>query len=93
MAAKVRKHVYLSGKVQGVGFRAFTKRTAHGLGINGWVKNLADGRVEAVFSGAKEKVAKILEEVQKGPSFARVDNIEIEDETYQGEYNNFQVRY
>ncbi|MFO7819244.1 MAG: acylphosphatase [Halanaerobacter sp.] len=93
MAVKVRKHVYWSGKVQGVGFRAFTTRTAQGLGVNGWVKNLADGRVEAVFSGSQDKVANLLEEVKKGPSFARVDNIEIEDETYQGEYNDFQVRY
>lgn len=93
MERKVRKHVYLSGRVQGVGFRAFTQRTAQRLEVNGWVKNLSDGRVEAVFAGPKEEVDKILAQVKKGPSFAEVNNIEITDETYQGEYDNFEIRY
>lgn len=93
MAAKVRKHVYISGRVQGVGFRAFTTRAAHSLGVNGWVKNLSDGRVEAVFSGSKEQVEKILGQVKEGPSFAKVDDIEVMDENYKGEYSSFEVKY
>ncbi|MBM7556448.1 acylphosphatase [Halanaerobacter jeridensis] len=93
MAGKIRKHVYISGRVQGVGFRAFTTRTAHSLGVAGWVKNLADGRVEAIFSGSQEQVDKILEEVKEGPSFANVEDIEIIDENYKGQYDGFEVRY
>ncbi|MGM0501857.1 MAG: acylphosphatase [Bacillota bacterium] len=93
MSEKVRKHVYLSGRVQGVGFRAFTSRSAKRLNVNGWVKNLADGRVEAIFTGAQDKVKRILEEVKQGPSFAEVNNIEVEDESYKGQYNSFEIRY
>ena len=92
-AQKIRKHVYLSGRVQGVGFRAFTVRKAQKLNINGWVKNLADGRVEAVLAGKKNNIKKMLELIQQGPSFAEVDNIEVENEVYQDEYNGFDVLY
>ena len=93
MSGEVRKHVYLSGRVQGVGFRAFTMRTAQQLNVNGWVKNLSDGRVEAILTGSEEKVDKMLEQVKQGPSFAKVDDIEIREEDYQGQYDKFEVRY
>lgn len=93
MSDKIRIHVYLSGRVQGVGFRAFTMRTAQQLSVNGWVKNLSDGRVEAIFTGSKDKVDKMLEQVKQGPSFAKVDDIEIVEEKYQNQYNDFEVRY
>ncbi|MFW6294669.1 MAG: acylphosphatase, partial [Halanaerobium sp.] len=79
------KHIYLSGRVQGVGFRAFTQRQASVLDIKGWVKNLADGRVEVVIQGEKNKVKQMIEKLKSGPSYARVDNIEIKDQ----ELDNF----
>lgn len=93
METNCRVHVYLSGRVQGVGFRAFTKRTAQQLGITGWVKNLADGRVEAVFTGSEEKVEAILNKVETGPRFAEVNNMEVKEENYRGEFDRFDVRY
>ena len=93
MTDKKRVHVYISGRVQGVGFRAFTQRTAQQLGVKGWVKNLSDGRVEAVFSGPAETVDKILEKVQTGPRFAQVKELDVREEKYKNEVNGFEVRY
>ncbi len=89
---KVQKHVFLSGRVQGVGFRAFTRKQASSLGINGWVKNLADGRVEIKIEGAPSSVKQMIKRVKEGPSFARVEDIEINDEEVEG-FNNFEIRF
>jgi len=70
--------VFIYGIVQGVLFRAFIKEHADNLGIYGYVKNLDDGRVEAVFEGYDNEVNKILELCKKGPSGSRVKEIEIE---------------
>src|SRR4051812_28039746 len=75
-----RVHVFISGKVQGVGFRDFTKRRADELGVKGWVKNLPDYRVEAVMQGRSDAVEKLLESVRRGPPAARVDRVEVKDE-------------
>ncbi len=84
-----RVHVFLSGRVQGVGFRDFTRGWAGKLKVNGWVRNLRDGRVEAVFEGPTERVAELIEKVKRGPGMARVTGIEIKDEPYQGEFKSF----
>ena len=93
METNRRVHVYLSGRVQGVGFRAFTSRTAQQLGVKGWVKNLADGRVEAVLAGSEEKVEQMLNKVKTGPRFAEVNDMQVEEEDYRGEFDKFEVRY
>ncbi|MFW5998273.1 MAG: acylphosphatase [Bacillota bacterium] len=93
MAEKVRKHVYLSGRVQGVGFRASARRKAGEIGVKGWVRNLYDGRVEAVIEGNKTEVQKMVKYLRKGPSFARVEDIEIHKEKYRDEFKNFTIRY
>jgi acylphosphatase len=93
MGEKVRAHVYISGIVQGVFFRANTKRVADRLGVKGWVRNLIDGRVEAVFEGDKEAVNKIIEWCKTGPPLARVDNVEVHWEPYKGEFEEFSIRY
>jgi len=85
-------HIFLSGRVQGVGFRAFIRENAHRFGIKGWAKNLNDGRVEAVFSGPEEKVDKLVELVKKGPRFGKVKNIEIKNDIDE-EFTNFEIRY
>ncbi len=68
-------HVYIEGRVQGVWFRGWTEKQASKLGLTGWVRNLRDGRVEAVFAGDADKVGAMLALCRKGPPMARVDNI------------------
>lgn len=93
MDDKVRKHIFISGRVQGVGFRAYTRQNAQQLGVNGWVKNLYDGRVEAVLEGNKNAVNQMEKKLRKGPRFANVDKINIENESYQGNFSSFSVKY
>jgi len=93
MGKQVRAHVFISGRVQGVFFRANTKRVAEKLGVTGWVKNLPDGRVEAVFEGEEEAVKKIIEWCHRGPPAARVDKVEVLYEDYKGEFEDFEIRY
>lgn len=71
----VIKHVYISGKVQGVYFRESTKEQALKLGVSGWVRNLPDGRVEALFRGEAGQVQRMLEWCWQGPPASRVDNV------------------
>ncbi|HML05176.1 MAG TPA: acylphosphatase [Methanobacterium sp.] len=89
----VKAHVIVSGRVQGVYFRGNTRREAQKQGVNGWVRNLPDGRVEAVFAGEKENVNKLIEIVKKGPSHANVTDLKIEWLEYKGEFKDFQIRY
>ena len=91
-AEKVQKHIFISGRVQGVGFRAFTRSQAAVLDIKGWVKNLADGRVEVVIQGKKDKVTQMIKKLKKGPSFARVDDFEINDEEISN-FSDFEIRF
>jgi acylphosphatase len=88
-----RFHVYISGRVQGVFFRAETQRAANGFNLNGWVRNMVDGRVEAVFEGEDENVNKMLDWCHIGPPAARVKEVLIEEETYIGEFTNFIIKY
>ncbi len=69
-------HVVISGRVQGVGFRAWTEIMADQRGIEGWVRNLRDGSVEALFAGAEEVVLAMLELCRDGPPAARIDAID-----------------
>ncbi len=68
-------HVWVSGRVQGVFFRDSTRRMAAGLGLTGWVRNLGDGRVEAVFQGDRDACEQALEFVNTGPEYAQVDGV------------------
>lgn len=88
-----RTHVYISGLVQGVAFRARMHREAARLGVGGWVRNLPDGRVEAVFEGPDEKVKEMLRWCRQGPSLARVKGVEVIEETYEGAFRDFMIRY
>ena len=74
-------HVRISGRVQGVSFRVWTQRRASSLGLSGWVRNLANGEVEAVFSGPAEDIEAMLSECRHGPRLARVEKIDILRET------------
>ena len=88
-----RIHVYISGRVQGVFFRYTAKELADQLGVTGWIKNLPDGRVEAVVEGEEEKVDEMLEFFHKGPPLARVDKVEVKNEEYKGEFKDFRIIY
>ena len=68
-------HVLVGGRVQGVGFRDFVKRRADGAGVAGWVRNLRDGRVEAVLKGAPDAVQGLLDDIGRGPPAARVAQV------------------
>lgn len=90
---KARAHVFIDGMVQGVFYRAFTRELAHTLGLNGWVRNLRDGRVEAVFEGDKKIVERAIKECRIGPPGARVSNIEVQWEPCKETEQGFSVRY
>ena len=89
---EVRLHVYISGFVQGVFFRAYTRSVALRLGVKGWVRNLRDGRVEAVFEGDREKVERLVQWCRRGPEGAMVKNVEIFEEPCQSDLTSFEVR-
>ena len=72
-------HVFIEGRVQGVWFRGWTAQQADTLGLSGWVRNLRDGRVEAVFSGDPGNVETMLGLCRKGPPLARVDHVTVGD--------------
>jgi len=83
-------HVFVSGYVQGIGYRQFVKTKAQELNLAGWVRNLPDGRVEAVFAGESYNIQKMLEYLKKGPFLAEVKEIkteEIEDQ----KFNSFEI--
>jgi acylphosphatase len=88
----IRVHVFISGKVQGVFFRSSAKDQAEELGVSGWVRNLADGRVEAVFEGEEGNVRKMIEWCRRGPEYARVEDVGIVQEQYKGELKGFALR-
>jgi acylphosphatase len=92
MSDRRRTHVYVSGKVQGVYFRATTREEAQERGVDGWVRNLPDGRVEAVFEGPREDVAEMVEFCHEGSQAARVEDVDVTDEEPQGE-DGFEVRW
>ncbi len=87
----VRCHLWLSGRVQGVGFRFFTERVARRLGLSGFARNLADGRVEVVAEGARSAVETLLKELRQGPSGAVVHNVIVEWEPPTGK-SGFWIR-
>ena len=89
----VRAHLWISGLVQGVFYRSYTRRQAEMLGLKGWVRNLPDGRVETVFEGDSASVEKMINWCQQGPPAARVSNVEIKWETTNtDECRGFEIR-
>ena len=90
---KTRAHIFVTGKVQGVFFRLETKRNANRHNVKGWVRNLPDGRVEAVFEGEDEAVKVLIEFCKRGPSGATITNVDLTWENFTGEFDAFKVRY
>ena len=90
---RVRAHVFVGGRVQGVFFRSETQYEARRRNVAGWVQNLPDGRVEAVFEGEKDNVDELIEFCRKGPPGAKVTIIEVTWEEPTGEPSRFVIYY
>jgi len=90
---KSNAHVIISGRVQGVWFRASTKQKAEQLGLTGWVRNTADGCVEAVFEGEEQFVKEMIDWCHHGPPHAEVENVEIKNQSPTNGFKGFTVKY
>ena len=88
-----RVHIFVKGKVQGVFFRQTTKNMAEKKGVTGWVRNLKDGRVEAVLEGQDINVSEVVEWSHRGPPNAIVEDVQIVNEKYKGEFSKFEILY
>jgi len=86
-----RAVVLISGVVQGVGYRYWTRTEAHALGLTGFVRNLDDGRVEAIFEGELDDVERMLELCRNGPPHADVENLDIDREEFLGNFSSFDI--
>lgn len=90
---KARAHVIFRGKVQGVFFRAHTEGKAREEGLRGWVRNLRDGTVEAVFEGEKEAIERAIEWCRNSQPYARVTATDVRWEEFRDEFSSFERRY
>lgn len=84
-------HVLICGFVQGVGYRHFVRSHARESGLTGWVKNLPDGRVEAVFQGSKENIEKMIELCRKGSFLAEVEDVDVEWKEMEESFSDFKI--
>jgi len=92
MGENVRVHVWVKGRVQAVGFRAFVYQNATQIGVTGWVRNVGYNTVEAVAEGSRSQIDRFLEMVKRGPNASRVDKSQEEWEGATEEFATFQVR-
>jgi acylphosphatase len=90
--SRIARHVRVAGRVQGVFFRAWTREQAERVGVSGWVRNRADGSVEAHIEGAEDRVAQLIELMRGGPSGARVDDLDVRDAEPE-KHGGFAVRH
>lgn len=92
MSETVRAHVYVTGRVQGVFYRASTRDAAREAGVDGWVRNLDDGRVEAVFEGPEPAVERLIDWCHTGSDAAAVEDVDVTHEEPEG-IHGFDVRW
>jgi acylphosphatase len=90
---KTRASIKITGIVQGVGFRSWVARKAKSLNLHGYVKNEPDGSVYIVVEGEKDMIERLIELCWKGPTLAKVSNVEVQWNSYKGEFNDFEIRY
>ena len=88
----MRAHIYIMGRVHGVGFRSNARRRASQMYLAGWVRNLLDGRVEAVAEGPEEDVEKFIQWCRRGPTMAHVTDIKVMRLPATGEFQGFRVK-
>jgi acylphosphatase len=89
--AKIRVHIFVSGRVQGVFFRQSTQLQAQSLSVYGWIRNLQDGQVDGVFEGEESAVKSLVDYCRHGPLAARVENVGVKPEKYKAEFSTFEV--
>ena len=89
----IRLHITITGVVQGVGYRFFTRRLANRMGIKGFVRNMPDGTVEVEAEADREQVESFLKELRKGPPAAEVTDIDTEELSDSGGFRGFEVRF
>lgn len=89
---KIAKRIRVTGRVQGVFFRAWTRDEAQTLGIDGWVRNCSDGSVEAQLEGDQEAIEELVDLMREGPPGARVEGVEVEESDPEG-LSGFEVRH
>jgi len=87
------EHYYISGRVQGVFYRASAHQTAQALNLTGWVRNLADGRVEIIACGSAEQLAKLKVWLKEGPPMAKVQQLEVKNITDVPDADGFEILY
>jgi acylphosphatase len=92
-ASTVRAHVFISGRVQGVDFRHFTKTRAEALGLTGWVRDLLDGRIEAIFEGEASAVRQAIHWCRLGTPPASVEQIEVTYESVTEDFDRFHITW
>lgn len=88
-----RAELTIHGRVQGVFYRQSTREKAISLGLKGWVKNCPDGSVAAVFEGDRAAIEAAIEWCRRGPAAARVSEVDIDWQTFQGEFSRFEIRH
>lgn len=93
MVKLVSVNIYVSGIVQGVFYRAYTRSKARSLGLTGWVKNLPDGRVQIFAEGKEDSIKKLIDWCKVGPSHAVVEDVKVEWLEYCGKYKTFDIIY
>lgn len=91
--SKVRAHLIVTGRVQGVYYRAETRDQAEALGLTGWVKNRPDRSVEVVVEGRREDVEKLIGWCRQGPPVAEVTGVSVSWENYTGEFTKFKITF
>ena len=89
---RVRRQFVITGRVQGVGFRWFARDAAAREGVDGWVRNLPDGRVEAEIEGELEAVDRVEAALGRGPGGSRVDEVRVEERAPEGRRTGFSIR-
>jgi acylphosphatase len=89
---KVAAEIYVSGRVQGVGYRFFTERAAAKYNVRGWSMNLPDGRVALDIEATDEDAGKFIQELEQGPPMARVEEVKVSWKTHQGKFSNFTIK-
>lgn len=93
MSGQKQIRVIIKGRVQGVFYRASTKKQADQLGIQGWVRNLPDGSVEALFQGDQTIISKMLAWCRQGPPASKVETVSTENPEMTERFKTFEVRY
>jgi acylphosphatase len=89
---QIARHITVTGRVQGVFFRVWTKQQAEGLGVRGWVRNCPDGRVDAHIEGEEAAVERLIERLYRGPPSARIEDVHLWNVELFG-YDDFEVRH